>query len=309
VRLRAALAVVPLLLLPVACGKDVAKQPTGTLPGVTISGEFGKLPEIKAKDLKAPAKPTSVTVSKGDGPKVTTGHDSLLHLTLFSGVDGKKLISTLDSNRPVLTSQVSIQGLADALKGASRGSRVALESTADKTVGAQGATQLGIKAGDAVVLVADVVSVAKENALAAPKGSAQTPPEGTPKVVATGDKVTGFDWAGVGAKPSAVKVITLVQGDGPAIQKGRLVTFNYFGELFKGKKPFDESFSKSPATFAVGVGGLIPAWDEGLVGIKEGSRVLILTPPDKAYGAQGSGAAIPPNSTLAFVIDVLGVDG
>ena len=100
----------------------------------------------------------------------------------------------------------------------------------------------------------------------------------------------------------------MVEGNGPAIQANRLVTFNYFGEVFKGKKPFDESYSAKPITFAVGANSLIPAWDQGLIGVKEGSRVMIVAPPDMAYGESGSGG-IPPNATLVFVLDVLGVDG
>ena len=86
------------------------------------------------------------------------------------------------------------------------------------------------------------------------------------------------------------------------------MTFDYIGEVYKAQKPFDESYSGEPLTFAVGAGSLIPAWDEGLIGIKEGSRVMIISPPDKGYGDQGSGN-IPPKSTLVFVLDVLGVDG
>ena len=93
----------------------------------------------------------------------------------------------------------------------------------------------------------------------------------------------------------------MVEGDGPAIEKGRLVAFDYLGEVWKGDKPFDESYSKEPITFPVGVGSVIPAWDEGLVGVKEGSRVLIIAPPDKAYGKDGQPPSIPGNATLAFV--------
>ena len=61
-------------------------------------------------------------------------------------------------------------------------------------------------------------------------------------------------------------------------------------------------------TFPLGVGGLIPAWDEGLVGVEKGSRVLILAPPADGYGSAGNQAAgIKGTDTLVFVVDILGV--
>lgn len=312
-RLGAALAVVPLLLLPTACGSDSSGDSKGgdatsSLPGVTIKGEFGELPELTAKDVKAPKEPISATIDEGDGPEVTEDGSWLVHLSLFSGVDGKKLLSTVDNGVPLTNSQVSINGLVEALTGAPRGSRVALESTAGETISEQGAQQLGAKPEDTVILVADVLSVADPEPLDGPEGDKVDAPAGTPKVVEADQKFTGFDWTGVGKKPSELQVIPLIEGSGPAIEKGRLVTFNYFGEVFKADKPFDESYSREPTPFAVGVGALIPAWDEGLIGVKEGSRVMIIAPPEKAYRDQEQ-ENIPANSTLVFVIDVLGVDG
>jgi peptidylprolyl isomerase len=72
-------------------------------------------------------------------------------------------------------------------------------------------------------------------------------------------------------------------------------------------KPFDESYSREPTPFGVGVGGLIPAWDQAIPDLKRGSRVLIIAPAKDAYGDRKQ-PNIPAGSTLAFVVDVLGVD-
>ena len=78
--------------------------------------------------------------------------------------------------------------------------------------------------------------------------------------------------------------------------------------MWGSKKPFDSSFSRgAPTPFGVGVKGLIPAWDKVIPGLKRGSRVLIIAPPGDAYGARAQ-QGIPANSTLTFVVDVLGVD-
>jgi peptidylprolyl isomerase len=126
---------------------------------------------------------------------------------------------------------------------------------------------------------------------------------------ASGDKVTGLDFSKAPAKaPKKLTVIPLVNGTGPKAQAGRLVTFNYYGAVWGSKKPFDSSFSRgAPVPFGVGVHGLIPAWDKTIPGLRRGSRVLIIAPPEDAYGSHAQ-QGIPANSTLVFVVDVLGVD-
>lgn len=185
---------------------------------------------------------------------------------------------------------------------------MAFTAPATDVVGEEGLTQIGMAADDAIVAVADVLSVEPDSPVDAPEGETPEVPAGTPELVEESGDVTGFEWGGVGAKPAELQVIPLVEGDGPAIEKERLVTFDYFGEVFKGKKPFDESYSKEPVTFAVGANSLIDAWDEGLIGVKEGSRVMIVAPPEVAYG-ETERPGIPANSTLVFVLDVLDVDG
>ncbi len=86
-----------------------------------------------------------------------------------------------------------------------------------------------------------------------------------------------------------------------------MVTFDYYGAVCGEDKPFDESYSREPTPFGVGVKGLIPAWDKVIPGLKRGSRVLIIAPPEDGYGDQGSPTSRP-DSTLMFVVDVLGVD-
>ena len=89
---------------------------------------------------------------------------------------------------------------------------------------------------------------------------------------------------------------------------GDNVTVNYYGAVWGQDQPFDESYSRgTPASFGLTPGGLIEGWVKGLEGVTVGSRVMLVIPPDLGYGPQGSGEKIPGNSTLVFVIDVLGV--
>jgi peptidylprolyl isomerase len=144
--------------------------------------------------------------------------------------------------------------------------------------------------------------------LDAPEGTEVEPSEEAPALVEEDGQITGFDWTQAPKKaPTELTVIPLVEGDGPEARAESMVTFDYLGAVYGKDKPFDESFSADPVPFGVGVKGLIPAWDKVIPGLTLGSRVLIIAPPEDAYG-DADQPGIPANSTLAFVVDVLGVD-
>ena len=139
-------------------------------------------------------------------------------------------------------------------------------------------------------------------------GVGADPPADAPTVEENDGDVTGLDWSTAPKKaPEELTVIPLVEGEGPEATAESMVTFDYYGAVYGEDEPFDESYSREPAPFGVGVKGLIPAWDEVIPGLKRGSRVLVIAPPEDAYGDQEQ-PNIPAGSTLTFVVDVLGVD-
>lgn len=99
----------------------------------------------------------------------------------------------------------------------------------------------------------------------------------------------------------------LVKGLGDEVKKGETVTVNYSGVVWGKKDPFDSSFARhEPASFPIGKGMLIRAWDETLIGKTVGSRLLIVAPSEWAYGKSGiPQAGIKGGDTLVFVIDIL----
>ena len=98
-----------------------------------------------------------------------------------------------------------------------------------------------------------------------------------------------------------------VVGTGQDAKSGDTVTVNYVGTLASGTK-FDSSYDRNtPFTTQIGVGQVIKGWDEGIVGMKVGGKRKLIIPPELGYGAQGAGNAIPPNSTLIFEVELLGV--
>jgi FKBP-type peptidyl-prolyl cis-trans isomerase len=103
----------------------------------------------------------------------------------------------------------------------------------------------------------------------------------------------------------------LVVGQGDTAAKGKQVTVHYTGWLDKdgdkGSK-FDSSRDRSePFQFSLGRGQVIKGWDQGVEGMKVGGKRKLTIPPDLGYGARGAGGVIPPNATLVFEVELLGV--
>ena len=107
-----------------------------------------------------------------------------------------------------------------------------------------------------------------------------------------------------GEPPSELVSEDIVEGDGATAAEGDTVTVQYVGVDFETGEEFDSSWGREPFEFELGAGQVIPGWDEGVVGMKEGGRRQLTIPPDLAYGPTGQPPAIGPNATLAFVIDL-----
>ncbi|MET0313289.1 MAG: FKBP-type peptidyl-prolyl cis-trans isomerase, partial [Hansschlegelia sp.] len=103
----------------------------------------------------------------------------------------------------------------------------------------------------------------------------------------------------------------LTVGTGAPAQAGRGVTVHYTGWLdADGKKgdKFDSSADRGqPFTFRLGVGNVIAGWDEGVAGMKVGGKRTLIIPAALGYGTEGAGGVIPPNATLIFDVELLGV--
>jgi FKBP-type peptidyl-prolyl cis-trans isomerase len=104
-----------------------------------------------------------------------------------------------------------------------------------------------------------------------------------------------------------LEIEDLVEGDGAVAAAGHMVSVHYTGWLTNGTK-FDSSKDRNqPFEFALGRGQVIRGWDEGVQGMKIGGKRKLTIPAKLGYGARGAGGVIPPNATLVFEVELLGL--
>lgn len=104
-----------------------------------------------------------------------------------------------------------------------------------------------------------------------------------------------------------MNVEVLANGDGAQATPGQTVSVHYTGWLTNGTK-FDSSVDRGkPFEFPLGAGRVIKGWDEGVAGMKIGEKRRLTIPPHMGYGSRGAGAVIPPDATLVFEVELLGL--
>lgn len=113
----------------------------------------------------------------------------------------------------------------------------------------------------------------------------------------------------IGESQKKLKIEELVDApDGAAAKPGDYVLVNYTGMLAENGSVFDSNTDReNPSGFYIGMGKVIKGWDKGIVDMKVGEKRRLTVPPDLAYGSAGYGDKIPPNATLIFDVELLGI--
>lgn len=113
--------------------------------------------------------------------------------------------------------------------------------------------------------------------------------------------------AGFEETASGLRYQIIQKGDGVKAEKGKTVSVHYKGQLADGTV-FDSSYKRNkPLDFQVGVGQVIPGWDEGIGLLQVGDKARMVIPSDLGYGAAGAGGVIPPNAVLVFDVELMDV--
>ncbi|WP_328539695.1 FKBP-type peptidyl-prolyl cis-trans isomerase [Streptomyces sp. NBC_00344] len=326
----AALLIVPALVLT-ACGgggskkDDTAASPSpsqsapapvpkpvdSASPLPSVKGETGKKAAITIPKQDPSGKFVVHPLSEGSGAVVKKDDLVMASFTGKVWKSGKDLGSSYDKGgAPQLItagSKTIIPAFADGVVGQKIGSRVLVVAPPAAAFGSAGQKQLGVTGKDTLVFTLDIQKVIPKRA----HGTQAAIPSNLPQVKADKDAAATIS-VPKNDPPKTLTDKVLIQGDGATVKKGQTVYMQYSGAAWKlnqGKPTatlFDTSWkSGAPFATAIGAGQVIPGWDQGLVGKKVGSRVLLVIPPKLAYGSKAQGATLPANSTLVFVVDIL----
>jgi peptidylprolyl isomerase len=273
---------------------------------MTVSGDVGSDARVKFSGEVTDAGQTTKVLTEGDGDTVEEGDSLIIQSVIADGTTQKTVASSYQDNQPqVVTLSSQVQKLfLDALEGKTIGSRVAVFAPAEQIFGPQGNAQMGISQKDPILIVFDLVGKPVEG----PDGKQHPAPSWAPSLQKTKGVISGLDFARAPKPDGRLHSAAIYEGTGPVVEKGQTIFARYLGEVYDGKKPFDENFSgDSPATFQIGTGSVIKGWDKALVGQHVGSEVLLAIPPKYGYGKSGSSdAGIKGTDTLYFVVDIVG---
>jgi hypothetical protein len=269
---------------------------------VSVTGEFGAAPTI---DFPTPLKTDTTQrteIIEGTGPGLVEGQKVQFELSAYDATTGEAVQESTYDGASALTYGVGVEmpdGLTDALLCAQVGSRIA-------AVTAPGTENTGADTEDSLVLVVDIV----KSYLTRADGAAQLPVAGLPAVVLADDGTPGITVPSADP-PTELEVGVLQKGDGEKVSEGDSVMLHFTGVLWDEKTVFGSTWETGqPGPVVVDSSaedGLIPGLTEALIGQSVGSQLVVVIPPDLAYGAEGT-QGIPGDATLVFVVDILGID-
>lgn len=270
---------------------------------VESEGDFGTEPTVSfPTPLSGTGVETKVLI-EGDGGAIVGNQRVALHFTGFNATTGEQFQGSEFGTDGYIIQDL-IEGdspnFCKALTGVQVGSRVAILFDATNAHANGGVASLGIGENDGILFIFDVVDAYLPRAA----GQAVAPVAGMPTVILAPNGQPGIQIPATNA-PTEFSREVLIEGSGDVVNIGDTVVLHYSGWTWQGEQ-FDSSWeTMAPASFQISSDGLIEGFVQALDGVKVGSQVVAVIPPDLGYGdaAQGS---IPAGSTLIFVIDVLG---
>jgi peptidylprolyl isomerase len=260
----------------------VAEEPAADEPAAA-----GEIPPVSGESITTESGLEVIVVEEGDGPTPEAGDIVLVHYTGMLE-DGTQFDSSYERGEPIafpLGGGRVIPGWDEGIALLSVGSQARLIIPPELGYGDRGA-------GDAIppnaTLTFDVELVDVQ--------------EGAPA------EPTSVDEADYTTTESGLRYYDLEAGQGAAPEPGDTVVVHYTGWLTDTTK-FDSSLDRlEPFRFALGVGEVIPGWDEGVASMQVGGKRQLVIPPELAYGERGAGNVIPPNAALIFEVELLEIE-
>ncbi|MGY5030135.1 FKBP-type peptidyl-prolyl cis-trans isomerase [Streptomyces sp. 900116325] len=304
----AALLVVPLLLLTAACGGDGKGSDSASkngFPAITAGAKFGEKPTLSKGQGDPPKELKTQVISEGDGAKLKNGDAIQVNYLGQAWDSTKPFDNSFDRKQPfdlTLGAGMVIKGWDQGLVGQKVGSRVQLVIPPDLGYGPQG--QGDIKPNATLVFVVDILKATQIPASAKGTAVAQDDVD-LPKVgVNTDGKAPSVKIPEKTDPPTKLVSNYVLESDGDVIKETDSVVVNYVGLLWKDGKTFDSTYAQGKTQTFPLAQVTLKGLKNGLIGKKIGSRVLLVIPPDQAFGDKAQ-QSIPAKSTLVFAVDLL----
>jgi peptidylprolyl isomerase len=275
---------------------------------IDVSGKFGATPKVDFPTPIVTRSTQATEVIAGAGERLEAGQPVRAEFAIYHGSTGESLQATPFDGNGVMTmaGESALPAIGHALECATVGSRLVVTTTAEDVFSQAAIDQLGAKADDSFVFIVDVLDAYLPKA----DGTPQTPQTGNPAVVTAPNGAPGITIPKSGGSsvepPKDLIVSVLQRGDGDKLEEGTNAVVHYTGVLWDTNKVFDSTWQKnSAAVFKLSEQSVVKGFLDGLVGQQVGSQVLLVVPPELAYGDNGNGS-VPPGATLVFVVDILG---
>jgi FKBP-type peptidyl-prolyl cis-trans isomerase len=282
----------------------------GPLPAITAGTKFGEKPTV-AKGPGEPSKDLAVrTVIAGSGR--TVAENDFVQANYLGQIwsTAKVFDNSYDRGTPLVLQLAEgsvIDGWRYALTGRKVGSRVEMAVPPTWGYGPSGNEQAGIKGTDTLVFVVDLLDAFNSKSSAQGKAVPQTDAS-LPKVGTNTDGSAPSITIPKSAAPGKLVADYVLEGDGAEVKADQAVLCQFKGEVWDSGKTFEQTYGSGRLSqFSLQqMSQVVKGLSQGLTGKKIGSRVLVVVPPDLAYGnTPPSGDVIKKNSTLVFSVDIL----
>lgn len=287
------------------CSRPVTSD-SATLGLISVSGAADAVPDVSVHTPFHTARTQFEDVMTGTGTPITASDQLVvLDVSLTSGATGENLVTTPydgDLSRVFPLSQwvQTFPAFTDALHCATEGSRVVVALAPDD-VDSQTAASLGLTQGESSVAVVDVRKVFLPKADGTPEFNDA---HNMPTVVRAPDGRPGIIIPDADA-PKDLVVQTLLKGSGPVVTGDAPIRVAYTGVTWADRSVFDTTWGDEPKS--VTLDSVVPGFASAIKGKTVGSQILVVVPPAQGFGDQEQGG-VAKNSTLVYVIDILGID-
>lgn len=293
----------------------VCSSSTGDVASsIAVTGDVGSTPTSVSFDTPLLSTTTqTATVTKGTGKALTATSGWSIAYSLYQGssttaletsgyADSASESASSSSSSSALIIQPSAwatnwPGLAEGLSCGNVGDRIVI--VMGTTENATFMSNLGLETTSSLIMVVDVLAGFDSQA----NGVAQTVPSLFPTVTLATDGQPGISTPS-GNAPTSTTIGVLKKGSGATIHSSDTAVVQYSGWLWSDGTQFDTSWS-SGKLFSASKSGVVAGFWKAIDGQTVGSQVIVIVPPDDGYGSTANGT-IPANSTLVFVIDIVG---